>query len=181
MNEWMNEWMVFRHFVHSGKLSGRSDHNSTSYFDAVFSLNRFLESDARTFQSYACRIVHLQSNVSAPNVHLPQLGNELHYTIQQFQGICKIITPLSSWRLVIWINVSLIKLAAGLSLRNTTIKSHGTRARKRVLFTYQHLLPTSLIRRNRPWVCLPTQHWLLIKWPWYMPAKENEKTNGHAD
>lgn len=182
MNEWMNERMVLRDFVHSGQLSGRFNHNSTSYFDAVFSLNRFLESVARTFQPYACWIVHLQKQCFSPNVHhLPRLGNELHYIIQQFQGICKIITPLSSWRLVIGINVSLIKLAAGLSLRNTTIRSHGTRAQKRVLFTHQDLLPTSLIRRNRPRACLPTQYWLLIKWPWYMPAKENEKTNGHAD
>lgn len=118
---------------------------------------------------------------SSPNVHLLPLGDELHYGIQWFKCICKIITPLSYARLVIWINVSLIKLAAGLSLRTTTIRSHGTRAQKRVPFKHQRLLPTSLIRTNGACTWLPTQHWLLIKWPWYARAKENWKTNVDAD
>lgn len=57
-------------------------------------------------------------------------GDESHYGMQRFICFCKIITPLSHPRLVIWINVCLIKLAAGLSLRNKTIRSHGTRAQK---------------------------------------------------
>lgn len=132
MNKWMSEWVVFRHFVHSGQLSGCSDHNSTSYFDAVFFTNSFSGISCQNFSVICLLNCPFTKQCFSPNVHLPQLGNELHYTIQQFQGICKIITPLSSWRLVIWINVSLIKLAAGLSLRNTTIKSHGTSAQKRV-------------------------------------------------
>jgi hypothetical protein len=67
----VTEWMVFRYSVHHGQLSEHSDHNSVSYFDALFSLNGFLEPVARTFQSYACRIVHLQSNGSAQMCTFP--------------------------------------------------------------------------------------------------------------
>lgn len=118
---------------------------------------------------------------SSPNAPLLRSGDELHYGIQWFKCICKIITPLSYPRLVIWINVSLIEPAAGLSLRTTTIRSHGTRAQKRVPFKHQRLLPTSLIRRNGACTWLPTQRWLLIKCPWCVRAKENWKTSVDAD
>lgn len=99
----------------------------------------------------------------SPNVYLLHLRDELRYNMHPFKCISKIITCLSYPRLVIWINVSLIKLAAGLSLRNTTIRSQGTRAQKRVPFQQQHSLPPSLIRRNGACRRLPTQCWLLIK------------------
>lgn len=75
-------------------------------------------------------------------------------------------------RLAIWINVSLIKPAAGLSCRTTTIKSHGTRAQKRVPLKHPHLLPTSPVRRSGACTWLPNQHWLLIKWPWYVRERK---------
>lgn len=180
MDEWMSGW-------YSSTLCTMASFQSTPVIIPLlismllFSLNGFLEPVARTFQSYACRIVHLQSNVSAQMCTFPDWGMSCAIPYSNSKAFAKIITPLSSWRLVIWINVSLIKLAAGLSLRNATIKSHGMGARKRVLATQELSLPPSLIRKNRAQVCLPTRRWLLIKWPWCTPAKENEKTNGHAD
>lgn len=99
----------------------------------------------------------------SPNVCLLHLRNELHCSMHPFKCTGKIITCLSYPRLVIWINVSLIKLAAGLSVRNITIRSQGTRTQKTVPFQQQHLLPPSLIRRNGACRGLPTQCWLLIK------------------
>lgn len=97
------------------------------------------------------------------DMYLLHLRDELHCNMHPFKCIGKITTCLSYPKLVIWINVSLIKLAAGLSLRNTTIRSQGARVQKRVPFQQQHSLPPSLIRRNGACRRLPTQHWLLIK------------------
>lgn len=177
--KWVNEWMnmcinKICSFFHPGQFLEFWLLLFISYFAGVFSLVHF---------SIICQKLPVICLLYCPstkqhfssNVHLLHLGDELHYSIYQFKCNCKIITPLSYPRLVIWINVSLIKLAAGLSLRNTTIRSHGTRAQKRVSFKHQHLLPTSLIRRNGACIRLPAQCWLLIKWPWYVRAKEIRK------
>lgn len=158
----------------------RADHFFTSCYAGVFSFVHFCIF-CQKFPVTCLPYCPSTKQHSSPNVHLLHLGDELHYGIQWSKCICKIITPLSYPRIVIWINVSLIKLAAGLSLRTTTIRSHGTRAQKRVPFKHQRLLPTSLIRRNGACMWLPTQRWLLIKWPWYVRAKENWKTNVDAD
>lgn len=176
VNEWMNIYINKKcSFYSPWSIFGVLITFFISYFAGVFSFVHF--SIIHQKLPVICLLYCPSSTKQhfSPNVHLLHLGDELHYSIYQFKCICKIITPLSYPRLVIWINVSLIKLAAGLSLRNTTIRSHGTRAQKRVSFKHQHLLPTSLIRRNEACIRLPTQCWLLIKWPWYVWAKEIRK------
>ena len=138
-NEWMNEW-VDEHVqewslgILFTLISFQSfSHLFTSYFAGVFSFVHF----SIIYQKLpVICLLHCPSTKQhlSSNVHLLHLGDELHYSIQQFKCICKIIIPLSYTRPVIWINVFLIKLAAGLSLRNTTIRSHGTGAQKRVPF-----------------------------------------------
>lgn len=85
----MNEWMVFQYSLHHGQLSEHSGHHSTPYFDAFVFTKWFSGTSCQNFPVICLSNCPFTKQCFSPNVHLPRLGNELCYTIQQFQGICK--------------------------------------------------------------------------------------------
>ena len=132
MNDWTCSWMKFRHFVHCDPLP-----EFWSLFYLLFCWYLFICPFFYLLPkapSHKLAVLSIYKATFQPKCASSSFGRWAAVQHTVIQMLCKIITPLSYTKPVIWINVSLIKLAAGLSLRNATIRSHGTGAQKRVPF-----------------------------------------------